>query len=198
MIKKRFIIVNIIILMIFITLTIGCIEDEDKTNGQETSSFLLTVKFNDYQVNYTLNDIESLDQYNGTGGYIKTKLLPESVEISDIYEFTGVRIKTLLDQIPNIPDKYNLNVVSEDEWTVTYTVKNTIGFVDVYNETGDIVSNKTADMIIAYKEDGEYYSEIDPGNEIGPLRIAFVGDDVITSSDLWSKMVVSIEIIALK
>ena len=52
-------------------------------------------------------------------------------------------------------------------------------------------------MLLAYKEDGSYYSEIDPDNEIGPLRIAYVGNNVITSSNLWSKMVVSIEVISL-
>jgi hypothetical protein len=73
----------------------------------------------------------------------------------------------------------------------------TLGYVDVYNETGDIISDETAVMILAYKEDGSYYSEIDPDNEIGPLRIAFVGDNIITSSSLWSKMVVSIKIISV-
>ena len=52
-------------------------------------------------------------------------------------------------------------------------------------------------MILAYKEDGEYYSEIDPENVIGPLRVAFVDDNVITSSNLLSKMVVSIDVISI-
>jgi hypothetical protein len=52
-------------------------------------------------------------------------------------------------------------------------------------------------MILAYKEDGSYYSEIDPKNEIGPLRIAFLGD-YYTPSGLWLKMVVSIESISLE
>jgi hypothetical protein len=52
-------------------------------------------------------------------------------------------------------------------------------------------------MILAYKEKDMYYSEIDPEGEIGPLRIAFVKDDVITASNIWSKMVVSIDIVSV-
>ena len=199
MIKRRFLLVNMLVLMMIIALTVGCIENNEKTNGQEGEpSVLLTVTFGDYQANYTLEDIETLDSYSGTGRYIKTKLLPDSVVIGDIHEYTGVRITTLLDEIPNLPDNYNVSVISEDGWTTTYTMNETLGYVYVYNETGDIISTETAVMILAYKEDGSYYSEIDTDNEIGPLRVAFVGDTVITSSNLWSKMVVSIEIIPIE
>ena len=195
MTKRRFLLANMLVFLLVITLTVGCIENNETPNGQnEEPSVLLTVIFDDYHTNYTLDDIEALDSYSGTGGYIKTKLLPDSVVISDIIEYTGVRVTTLLGEIPNLPDNYNLSVISSDGWTATYTMNETLGNVDVYNETGDILSNETAVMILAYKEDGSYYSEIDPDNEIGPLRIAFVGEDTITSSSLWSKMVVTIEI----
>jgi len=186
-----------LVFLMIISLTVGCVEEDKKTNGDEEPSVLLTVTFGDYQKNYTLEDIEELDSYTGTGGYIKTKLLPDSVVISDIIEYTGVRITKLIEEIPNIPDNYNVSVISADEWTANYTKNETLGFVDVYNETGEIIQNETAVMILAYKEDGSYYSEIDPENETGPLRVAFVDDNAITSSQLWSKMVVSIEIILL-
>jgi hypothetical protein len=182
--------------LMIISLTIGCVENNEKNNEEEEKpSVLLTIISNDYQANYTLDDIETMDSFLGTGRYIKTKLLPDSVQISDIIEYTGLRITTLLDEIPNLPDNYNISVISDDGWNTTFTMNETLGYIDVYNETGDIISNETAVMILAYKENSSYYSDIDPDNEIGPLRIAFVGEDVITSSSLWSKMVVSIEII---
>jgi hypothetical protein len=195
--KRRFILVMILTLIMIISMTIGCVENKEPNNEEEERTVFLTVIFGDYQTNYTLEELEALDAYKGTGGYIKTKLLPDSVVISDINEYTGVRITTLLEEIPNIPDNYNVSVVSEDGYTASFTMNETLGFVDVYNETGDIIQNETTVMILAYKENGSFYSEIDPENEIGPLRIAFVGEDVITSSSLWSKMVVSIEIISL-
>lgn len=192
MTKKRVLLVNIIVFLSVISVTVGCMEESKKTNGEEEPSVLLTVTFGDYQTNYTLEEIEALNSYTGTGGYIKSNSV-----ISDINEYTGVSITTLFEEIPSIPDNYNVSIVSSDGWTVTYTKNDTLGFVDVYNETGEIIQNETAVMILAYKEDGSYYSEIDPENEIGPLRIAFVDDNAITSSKLWSKMVVSIEIISL-
>ena len=67
------------------------------------------------------------------------------------------------------------------------------GNVDIYDEKGNILPNETAVMILAYKENGEYFSD----NETGPLRVAFVDNNYITSSSLWSKRVVSIEVISL-
>jgi len=197
MIKKRVLLVNIIAFLLIISLTVGCMKDSEKTNGDEEPSVLLTVTFSDYQTKYTLEEIEALESYTRSGGYIKTKLLPDSVVISDINEYTGVRITTLIEEIPNFPDNYNISVVSADGWTANYTKNETLGFVEVYNETGEIIQNETAIMILAYKKDGSYYSEIDPENETGPLSIAFVDDNAITSSQLWAKMVVSVEIIPL-
>ena len=180
-----------------IILTIGCIDNNEKSNEDTISSVLLTITFDDYKVNYTLNDIEILETSSGAGGYIKTKLLPESVVISDIIEYKGVSLPTLLDKIPNIPDQYNISVVSDDGYNKTFSRNETLGYVDVYNENGDIISNESAVMILAYKENDLLYSEFDSENIIGPLRIALIGDDVITSSNLWLKMVVSIEILQL-
>ena len=187
----------VIVLFVIIAITVGCIEDNGQNNVEKKPSVLLNVIFDDYRANYTLEDIETFDSYTGNGGYIKTKVLPDSVIISDINEYTGVQITTLLEEIPNLPDNYNVSIESDDGRIVEYTINEILGNVDVYNETGIILSNETAVMIIAYKENGSYYSEVDHENEIGPLRIAFVGDNAITSSDLWSKMVVTVEIISI-
>jgi len=197
--KGRFVLMNIFVIFILITLTIGCTESDNKQNEEEDDeeAIILTVIYGNHQANYTFENIEATESFTGTGRYIKAKLLPDIVEIGDSHEYTGVRIKTLLEHVPNIPSNYNVSIISKDGWTVTYTIDEVYGDVDIYNEKGEIISNGTANMILAFKEDGKYYSEIESGDEIGPLRIAFVGEDVITSSSLWSKMVVSIEIISI-
>lgn len=197
MTKKRSILITMLVFLLIIALTAGCIENNQTPNEQEEEpSVLLTVIFGDYQANYTLDDIEALQSYTGTGAYIKTKLLPDSVVTDDLHEYKGVLITTLLEQISALPEHYNISVVSSDGWITNYTLNEILGYVDVYNETGNITTTEKAVMILAYKEDGSYYSEIDPENETGPLRIAFVGDSPIyTPSGLWSKMVVSIEVI---
>lgn len=175
--------------ILIIIATVGCVDNN------EENEVILTIIFGDYSVEYSLQDLESIDSYTGTGRYIKTKLLPDSIVISDSVSYIGLRMSKILEVIPNLPNSYNISVISSDEWEVTYTMDDINGNVDIYNEEGNILTNETAVMILAYKEDGKYYSEIDPDDETGPLRVAFVNDDVITSSNLWSKMVVKIEVI---
>ncbi len=184
--------ITLFVLLIISSFTIGCIEN----NQDDKSTVILNIISDDYSANYTLKDLEMMESYSGTGGYIKTGWLPDIV-LSDIVEYTGVRITTLLDEIANLPANYNISILSSDGYPAVYTKNETIGYVDVYNDEGGIIQTKTAVMIIAYMKNNSYYSEIDPENKEGPLRIAFVGDDVITSSSLWAKMVVSIEIITL-
>lgn len=192
--KRQMILVNMLAILMIISLSVGCVEDDEKTNGEnQIPSEILTIIYGDYQANYTLSEIEILDSFSGTGGYKKS-----TGNISDIIEYTGVQITTLLDEIPNLPENYNISITSSDGWTVNFTKNQTMGHVEVYNETGVIIENETAVMILAYKEDGSYYSEIDPDNEIGPLRIAFVDDGAITSSKLWLKVVISIEVISVE
>lgn len=175
--------------------------NDDNTN--EEPVVLLTVTYGDEQSEYTLEELEDFSSTTGFGRYIKSKALKQGTVIIEpdlngpAWEFTGVEISTLVDQFENLPDNYNITVTASDDWTSGYTKDNVTGAIDIYNETGAITATSGATMILAYKEDGSYYSEIDPDNEVGPLRIAFVGEDVITLSSLWSKMVVSIEVVEL-
>jgi len=191
MTNRRVLFPYMIVLFVIIAMTVGCIEENEK---DET---ILTVTFDDYTAEYSLDDLESIDSYTGSGRYIKTKLLPDSVVITDTVSYTGVRMYKILEDIPNLPDSYNISVVSSDDWEVTYTMDDIEGNVDIYDDVGNIIQNATAVMILAYKEDGQYYSKIDQDGETGPLRVAYVDDDVITSSNLWSKMVVTVEIISI-
>ncbi|RLF36428.1 MAG: hypothetical protein DRM99_02755 [Thermoplasmata archaeon] len=164
------------------------IATETPSNNEETT--LLIVSFEGEQKNYTLSDLEQLEEYSGNGSYIKTKLLPDTVIIKGPYNFTGVKVSTLLDDFDNLPENYNITVTASDGWSKEFTKDNVNGVIDVYNETGEIIGDSSATMVLAYKENGEYLTN-DTG---GPLRIVFVGDNVITASNLWVKMVVSIEI----
>ena len=93
----------------------------------------------------------------------------------------------------NLPENYNVTVTASDGWSIEYTKNQINGAFDLYNETGDLIEDRIVTMILAYKEDGGYITD----EEEGPLRIVFVGEDVITASGLWLRMVESIEIIEI-
>jgi len=176
-------------------------EDEsDETTDENTEDeILLTIIDNGVNYTYTLSDLEAMESVSGSGRYIKTKLLPDTVILGDIYNYTGVTISSLLDDVDISAELYQVNITASDGWTTTYSMNESVGEVDVYDENGTIAEDETSEMIVAYKENGEYYSEIDPDSEVGPLRIAFVGENTpITSSSLWAKMITTIEIIYLE
>jgi len=182
---RKYLLVSIGIIIIIIA-TLGCVENNEE---KET---ILTVNFGDYTIDYSLEELESIDSYMGTGRFVN-----KLGKISNSSSFTGVRISEILDEIPNLSDYYNISIGSSDGYEVKYTMDDINGNVDIYDEEGNILPNESAVMILAYKENGEYYSDIDPDGETGPLRVAFVDNNVITSSNLWSKMVVSIEILSI-
>jgi len=166
---------------------------ENNTNGElPAEETILTLIHDDQTLNYTLSDLEGMEAYSGSGSYIKSKLLKQgTVLIQGSFNFTGIKVSTLLNGINDLPSDYNITVTSSDGWTNEFTKDQVNGIVNVYNETGNVTGTSGATMILAYKEDGEYITD----EEIGPLRIAFVGEGVVTLSSDWAKMVVSIEVI---
>jgi len=170
-------------------------DESDDTSDDAENEILLTIVNTGVNYTYTLSDLEAKESYSGSGRYIKTKLLPDTVVLGDQQNYTGVTISSLLEDVNTSTQMYQLNITASDGWTTTYSMNESIGDVDIYDEKGNISENESAEMIVAYKENGAYYSEIDPNNEIGPLRIAFVGEDTpITSSSLWAKMITTITI----
>jgi hypothetical protein len=172
--------------------------DETKDNNQiEEPVVLLTIIYNNTKNEYTLKELEDFTSLTGTGRYVKSKALPDTVIITpdlneSAWEFTGVSLSTLLEKFEILTENYNITVTSNDNWTSEYTKDQVNGIIDIYNESGNITSTSGATMILAYKQDSEYI-----GGDYGPLRIAFVGSDVITGSNLWAKFVVSIEIVEI-
>lgn len=160
------------------------------SGGTAPKTPLLTVSYNGNQWNYTLIELKDLPVMTGSGSYIKLKLLP-SVNINGPYNFTGVNIAVLLDSIQNLPSNYSVISTSSDNYTFTYTYDQVHGNVDVYDASGNPTGNNDVVMLLAYQQDG--HDITDP--TIGPLRIVFVDHGAITSSSLWSKSVVSLEIV---
>ena len=163
--------------------------DQNNTQNEEK---ILTVTYENEKTNYTLEELEELESFTASGSYVKTKLLPDTVVINGPWNFTGVKITTILDEFSNLPENYNITVTSSDGWTSTYTYNQTQGNVNFYETDGNLTEDASATMILAYKEEGEYLTVGD--DEPGPLRIAFIGSKPITESNLWSNKVVSIEI----
>jgi len=160
-------------------------------NPQPVETDILTITYNGTQYNYTLSKLKELEAYTDSGRMIKLSMLPEIV-ITESHNYNGTKMTTLLQNIPVTGENYTLSVHSYDGWISNYTYSMVHGEVSVYNDTGSIISNETALMLLTYAEDGVEYTN-ESGS--GQLRITFVNDHCITSSKLWAKFVKEIEII---
>ena len=164
--------------------------DEDVSDlFQEEEELLLTVIFGDYEAYYNITELGMLDSSTGNGTFIKTGWLP-TVILEGPNEYTGCLITKLLEQVDNLPENYTIIVSSSDGKTSEYNLSQIEGNVDIYNESGVVTETGGVNMIIAFKKDGEYITD----SEEGPFRIAFIDGDRITASNLWTRMVISIEI----
>jgi len=172
------------------------IDDNPAGNQSSTDHDLVSLSlfYNGSMWNFTLSEIEQLQTITGTGRYIKTKLFPDVV-LGDVYNYTGIQISTLVDQIPIALESYSISATARDNYTKDYSMNESSGIVDIYDMNGSILLNETAVMIIAFQENDTIYADHIEFDDIGPFRIAFIGENhTITSSGLWVKQVKSIEI----
>jgi hypothetical protein len=182
----------IILIAIFTIIYVNLPEETEKkdenTNGVKET--ILSIKFGNKTTNYSLEDLESLEEFTGKGTLLKYGALP-NVFLEGPTNFTGIRANTLLNQIDNLPNNYSIVVYSSDDWITKYNKSAINGQVEIYNESGNITQTGGVTMLFAYKKEGDYLTDTDDG----PIQIAFINDKKITSSKLWAKMVVSIELI---
>jgi len=169
--------------------------EEEEPEDQTEDEVYLTVVYENKEINYTLEELESLETITGFGGYRTSK-----PAIRGQGNYTGVPITTLIDLSASDISNYSLRVYSDEEGeidNITYTYEMAQGEVDIYNSSN--ASDETpiqkggVTMIVCYKNEGEYLDEDDDGK----LKIAFISEDeeLITYSMLWWKFVYKIEII---
>ncbi|MBN1280667.1 MAG: hypothetical protein JXA00_03370 [Candidatus Thermoplasmatota archaeon] len=163
--------------------------EQDSTTPLVPSTTLLTVSFNGSYTNYTLDDLEALEPITGSGGYIKTKVLP-TVSTTGPFEYTGVPLLVLLEHLQGLPNNYSITVTSIDNYSRTYTLSEIKGIVPMYNDAGEVLESGEVTMVLVYKENDEYINDTD----VGPLRIAYVDEGAFTPSEFWLKMVTLIEV----
>ena len=161
----------------------------------ETRVPIMTIRYNTEEKNYTFAEIQAFTVYTGKGGYHKNFAGPGSIQ--QVGNYAGVAITTLINQLDNLPQNYSINVTSSDGYYMVYNHSVILGNLAIYdpqNESNiDPIGNGSLTMILAYKYEGQYLNE----SKDGKLKIAFLNDEgSITASSLWSKFVVSIDVIA--
>jgi len=168
-------------------------ENHEQGGNQTGESAILTVIYGDEQTNYTLDELEALESYTGMGGY-RTSF----PSIKGQGNYTGVPVTTLVELTAGNIENYSIVVTSNDGEKIenkTYNYGFIMGNVDIYNPNNASdaipIGNGGLNMVLAYKYEGDYLNE----SKDGKLKIAFLDENgSITSSGLWWKYIISIEI----
>jgi DMSO/TMAO reductase YedYZ molybdopterin-dependent catalytic subunit len=146
---------------------------------------VLTMEDFDSTIDLTMDEVMAMVATTGDGGFIK-----ETKSVVGPNEYTGVRLKDLVDLV-NDSAVFSIEVVAEDGWEMIYGYDQVDdGEFDYYDPiSGEIIGTGDFDMILAYKIDGEPFEDMN-------FRIAIVDESApITESDLWAKMVRTINVI---
>jgi len=139
---------------------------------------ILTVFYNDEKWEYTLSELNNIDEYSGIGG-IKTQL-----SIKGPYNFTGVRINEMLHTLDINKDSIGAWIIAADGYNKTFTNDELQGNISVFNESGNYI-DMSIDLLLVYSSNGVLLDSND-----GPLRLAYVGQsNCITPASYWIKQV---------
>jgi hypothetical protein len=156
--------------------------------AHKTTSPIFTLMYSDKQINYTIADLVQLNKYTAKGGYRN-----QLGVIKGVGNYTGVNITTLVNTFQPAPLLYSLKVISEDG-NMSYNYSTILGNIDIYNpdNASNPIGRGNMTMVLAYQYEGNWLNETNDGN----LKIVFLDEKgSITTSTLWRKKVISIQII---
>ncbi|MGY5852504.1 MAG: hypothetical protein RTU92_02945 [Candidatus Thorarchaeota archaeon] len=188
---------NIMVLVAISIVAVGSIvalnlmqsTDIDPTNSTTTTTSTnegtaLTVNITGLLYTYAMSDLKSMDPITGNGGYKKT-----TGTIVGPFEYTGVSIRSLLNEIGGLPESYSIGVSSRDGYTPIFNKSQVEGILEGYDPEGNPFGAINCTLIIAYYENGSALTEG------GPLRAVILNEDGnLSDGPLWAKDVVSITV----
>jgi hypothetical protein len=187
------VIIAALIIYIYVNMPTG-IDDDTETPPIVEDEILLTITFEDNTQTYTLAELATLSPVTGPVTFIKMGALqqdPPQIVITNPVSYTGVELSMLWNRSWDLPETYQINITTSDDYPSSYNYSQIMGTVITYNETTGNHSGyiTEATLILAYQLDGEYI------DDDGPLHIVFIADDAVTPSNLLSKNVIGIDIV---
>jgi len=157
------------------------------TTSTTTAPEIITLTvFSDNATNeYTMAKLMELPSVSGSGGFKKS-----TGTILGPFNYTGILVKTLLQELGEIPVDYSLEVLSSDGLTTYFTKLQVDGYFTGYTPEGEDAGIINSTLVLAYYENGS------PLIEGGPLRMVMLNEEGnLTDGYLWAKDVVSIRLV---
>ena len=170
--------------LLLIPLTVaGCnsnTEDAYKNvNGQLTL-------IGDKQVVLNMSDLAAMPSYSGTSGFFTSVGI-----VNGPFNIKGVRLLDLCDLVGGVNQSEYVRISAIDNYSMVFSYDQLHGDFITYNTSLHEVNNSGIVVVLMYELDGKPLTK-DLGS---PLRIALIGNNVLTEGHNWVKWINKIEVL---
>ena len=140
----------------------------------------------DKQIVLNMSDILAMPSYSGTSGFFTSVGI-----VNGPFDIKGVTLLDLCDLVGGVNSSEFVRISAADNYSMVFSYNQMHGEFITYNTSLHEVDNDGLALVLMYEMDGEPLTE-DLGS---PLRIAIIGDNVLTEGAYWVKWINKIEIL---
>ena len=141
----------------------------------------------DKQVTLNMSDIVAMPSYSGRSGFFTAVGV-----VNGPFDIKGVPMLDLCDLVGGVNQSEYVRISAVDNYSMVFSYDQMHGDFITYNTSLHEVENDGLVPVLMYELDGKPLTE-DMGN---PLRIALIGDNVLTEGHNWVKWINKIEILS--
>ena len=171
-----------IALVLIPAVALGC---GSSGNSYKDMNWQLTL-IGDKQVVLNMSDLVSMPSYSGRSGFFTSVGV-----VSGPFDIKGVPLLDLCDLVGGVNQSEYVLVSATDNYSMAFSYDQLHGNFVTYNTSLHEVNNSGVVVVLMYELDGKPLTQ-DLGS---PLRIALVGDNVLTEGANWVKWINKIEIL---
>lgn len=162
---------------------IGC--GESGESAYEDIEWQLTL-IGDEEMVLEFDEILAMSPYSGRSGFFTSVGI-----VNGPFDIKGVPLLDLCDLVGGVDSSEFVRVAAVDNYSMVFSYNQLHGEFITYDTGLHEVDSDGLVVVLMYELDGEPLTE-DLGN---PLRIAIIGDDVLTEGHYWVKWIDRVEIL---
>ena len=169
-------------LVLITAVALGC---GGSDNPYKDINWQLTL-IGDKQVVLNMSDIVAMPSYSGSSGFFTSVGI-----VNGPFDIKGVPLLDLCDLVGGVNQSEYVRISAVDNYSMVFSYDQMHGDFITYNTSLHEVNNSGIVLVLMYELDGKPLTQ-DLGS---PLRIALVGDNVLTEGHNWVKWINKIEVL---
>lgn len=140
----------------------------------------------DKQVVLNMSDLAAMPSYSGASGFFTSVGI-----VNGPFAIKGVRLLDLCDLVGGVNQSEYVRISAVDNYSMVFSYDQLHGDFITYNTSLHEVNNSGIVVVLMYELDGKPLTK-DLGS---PLRIALIGNNVLTEGHNWVKWINKIEVL---